>query len=199
MMWLRFEVWLSVMILVIRTGSGRMQSRLRPEALSHHQPILFETHRAPLTFTKLSISPPSHHTLDLRIGLKTPLDDQIEDLLLKISDPLHSSYRQHLTHQQSQALSKPTSLSLLAVEDWLSDHGFGDQETRWSSSKDWVTVLNVPLQKVEEMLKTRYSVYQHLDGEHVIRTESFSLPGHLHQHIDVVQVSFYLQLHINKM
>ncbi|KAG0144523.1 hypothetical protein CROQUDRAFT_659838 [Cronartium quercuum f. sp. fusiforme G11] len=48
--------------------------------------------------------------------------------------------------------------------------------------------------KTEEMLKTSCAICRHLDGDYLIRTERFSLPDYLHQHIDVVQPTTMIKL-----
>ncbi|KAG0144533.1 hypothetical protein CROQUDRAFT_659859 [Cronartium quercuum f. sp. fusiforme G11] len=151
------------------------------------QAVLFETHRAPSTFTRLPSPPPKDHRLDLRIGLKTQLADRIEELLGKISDPSHSFYGNYLTDVESDQLAQPDEDAIVAVNDWLLAHSFEEESLKWSRTKDWVTVVDVPLPTAERMLNTSYSIFQHQDGEHIIRTESFSLPKNLHRHIDVVQ------------
>lgn len=156
---------------------------------STRKSVIFESHRAPSTFTRLPLPVPKDHTLDLRIGLKTRLEDSIEELLGKISDPFHSSYGEYLTDTQSDQLIKPEEDAIDAVSEWLESHGFQDARLKWSRNKDWVTVVNVPVSKVEELLDTRYHIFKHQDGEHIVRTERFSLPHYLHRHIDVVQVS----------
>lgn len=45
----------------------------------------------------------------------------------------------------------------------------------------------MPIEAVEELLDTEYSVYEHEDGTRAVRTLSWSLPRHLHSHIDAVQ------------
>ncbi|EGG01224.1 tripeptidyl peptidase [Melampsora larici-populina 98AG31] len=153
----------------------------------HQRQVLFETHRAPSTFTKLSARPPQDHKIDLRFALKTRLEGAIDELLGRISDPSHSSYLDYLTDDQSNKLSKPDDDAIATVSDWLRSHEIQRHRIQWSKMKDWVTVTDVPLPQVEYMLDTSYSIFQHLDGDQIIRTESFSLPHNLHRHIDVVQ------------
>jgi tripeptidyl-peptidase I len=45
----------------------------------------------------------------------------------------------------------------------------------------------VTLSKAEELLQTSYSKYRHQDGSEISRAPVWSLPVHLHEHIDVVQ------------
>ena len=43
------------------------------------------------------------------------------------------------------------------------------------------------MNKVERLLDTKYSIYEHLDGDRIIRAPKWSLPKHLHQHIETIQ------------
>lgn len=173
-----------VVFTCLSNASGIHSSR---DFYSTQNQVLFEKHRAPSTFTKISSRPSQDHKIDLRIALKTQSEGTIDELLARISDPLHPSYLDYLTDAQSNQLNKPDNEAIAAVSDWLRSHGFRKDRVRWSMMKDWVTVTNVPLPKVEYMLDTSYSIFQHLDGDQIIRTESFSLPHHLHRHIDIVQ------------
>lgn len=56
----------------------------------------------------------------------------------------------------------------------------------YNTAKDWITV-NLPLEFVEKLLDTEYHNYKHEDGSIVSRTTHWSLPRHLHSHIDVIQ------------
>jgi tripeptidyl-peptidase-1 len=47
--------------------------------------------------------------------------------------------------------------------------------------------VHLPIAKVEELLDTEYHNYKHKDGSVVARTTSWSLPRHLHRHIDAIQ------------
>ena len=43
------------------------------------------------------------------------------------------------------------------------------------------------MESAERLLDTEYSVYQHEDGSHMVRTSQWSLPVHLHELIDTIQ------------
>lgn len=43
------------------------------------------------------------------------------------------------------------------------------------------------MERVESLLDAEYSVYQHEDGSETVRTPEWSLPRHLHEHIDTIQ------------
>ncbi len=81
-------------------------------------------------------------------------------------------------------LVKPKDESLNLVHEWLAAHGIAP--SHYSPAKDWIKV-SVPVEIAERLLDTEYHTYEHADGGRVIRTPKWSLPIHLHEHIDTVQ------------
>lgn len=81
---------------------------------------------------------------------------------------------------------RPADETLELVEEWLSENGIDSLEMNYSPAKDFITIT-LPVEHVEQLLDTEYSIYQHEDGAYVVRTPSWSLPHHLHEHIDTVQ------------
>ncbi|KAJ7893410.1 tripeptidyl peptidase A [Mycena olivaceomarginata] len=119
--------------------------------------------------------------LNLRFGLAQPGFSRLESLLQNISDPSHPDYGNHLSKEQVHALSKPSSDALELVEGWLVTHNASS--VKWSASKDTVTVV-LPVFSAEEMLSTRFGVFEHLkSGTRVVRTLSYSLPQDLVPHV----------------
>lgn len=50
--------------------------------------------------------------------------------------------------------------------------------------------IRVPISVAEEMLQAEYGIYT--DGQsHIVRTEAYSLPEMLHEHIDLVSPTIY--------
>jgi tripeptidyl-peptidase-1 len=145
-----------------------------------------EAHHPPVGWRRLEdVAVPGDHVLDLSIGLKQANFAKLEEHLSKSSDPSHSQYGAHLTAEEVNTLVAPAEETLGAVHEWLSAHGI-HSINRYSAAKDWITI-RLPLHKVEELLDTRYSVYEHADGDRVVRTPEWSLPRYLHEHIEVVQ------------
>ena len=103
-----------------------------------------------------------------------------------VSDPFHPRYGQHLSTDEVNALVKPTDNALAQVHDWLKKHAIPANYLVHSPAKDFIRVT-LPVSAVESMLDTKYSVYQHEDGSTVVRTLEWSLPQHLHEHIDSIQ------------
>jgi tripeptidyl-peptidase-1 len=81
-------------------------------------------------------------------------------------------------------LVKPSSDTLSLVKDWLAEHDI--REWSASSSSNWI---NVPLsiKQIERLLDTEYHIFEHEDGSRLVRTDSWSLPAHLHDHISTIQ------------
>jgi len=81
---------------------------------------------------------------------------------------------------------KPANDSTTMVHDWLFDHGIDASQLEYSPAKDRIK-LALPLRVVERMLDSQYSVYKHEDGHKLVRMQKWSIPRHLHTHIDVIQ------------
>ena len=85
-----------------------------------------------------------------------------------------------------EELVKPKDETLDLVHAWLQEHGIGRDRISYSTAGDWMSVA-IPVKKVESLLQTKYSVYMHEDGTYLVRTPEWSLPEHLHEHIDTIQ------------
>ena len=77
----------------------------------------------------------------------------------------------------------PESVDL--VVEWLRGVGVNESELEFTASKDWISVT-LPIQTIENLLHTEYHVFQ---DEHisVVRAPEWSLPEHLHGHVDCIQ------------
>ena len=85
-------------------------------------------------------------------------------------------------------LVKPCDDSLSQVHDWLQDNGIDTAKLSYTPAKDWINV-NLPVSAIESLLDTKYSVFKHEDGTQLVRAPSWSLPTHLHKHIDTIQLT----------
>lgn len=148
--------------------------------------------------------PPSNHMLDLHIGLKVwtqqfsvcklfliPLPIQQSNIdavighLYEVSDPAHPRYGQHLSKEEVDELVAPTTETATAVNEWLQSHGINSSHCHTSTAGDWLRIT-LPISKVESMFNNRYHIFRHeKTGENVLRALNWSLPSHLHEHIDV--------------
>ncbi|KAK7470306.1 hypothetical protein VKT23_001737 [Stygiomarasmius scandens] len=140
----------------------------------------------PRGWTRRSVAP-SNHNIELKIGLSQPNFPLLEKHLYEVSDPFHERYGQHLSKEEVEALVAPHDESLALVDEWLASHGIREEDFTRSPARDWVTI-KVPVRLAEKMLDTTYHIWIHeSSGDSVVRTTSYSLPEHLHEHVDVIQ------------
>ncbi|KAF9450674.1 subtilisin-like protein [Macrolepiota fuliginosa MF-IS2] len=140
----------------------------------------------PHGWQKISTAP-ADHIIHLRIGLPQSNFKELERHLYEVSDPFHSRYGQHLSKAEVDALVAPPKQSHNLVDEWLTSFGLGEEDLVRSSAQDWVTV-KIPISVAEKMLNTKYHIWKY-DGtdDHLIRTTDYSLPDHLHGHIELIQ------------
>lgn len=89
-----------------------------------------------------------------------------------------------MTAEEISSIVTPSDESRDLIMEWLREHDITNAVH--SPSKDWIHVV-LPIEKAEKLLDTTYSTYRHSDGSVLDRTPEWSLPFHLHEHIDVVQ------------
>ncbi|KUJ07644.1 tripeptidyl-peptidase 1 precursor [Mollisia scopiformis] len=142
-----------------------------------------ETHFVPQKWSKIGKAADDFR-IHLNIGLTQGNFHELERHLYEVSDPDHDRYGKHLSYEEVNDLIKPSEKSSSLVEDWLRDNGI--ENLSYSSAKDWVSV-SLPISTVESLLDTEYHVYEHEDGGQLVRTSEWSLPTHLHSHIDSIQ------------
>ncbi|CAJ2509324.1 Uu.00g143500.m01.CDS01 [Anthostomella pinea] len=142
-----------------------------------------ERHVVPQAWTESGAADKSQ-LLNLQIGLKQQNEGVVEQHLVEISDPNHQRYGNHLSASEVHDLVTPSDETVDAVRSWLHEHGISNHGL--SPAKDWISVV-VPIEKAEELLHTKYSTFVHKDGSTLNRAPEWSLPAHLHEHIDVVQ------------
>lgn len=107
-------------------------------------------------------------------------------LFIQVSNPSHERYGKHLSDTDVNSLIAPKDDTLELVHSWLQENDIEPESLSYSSAKDWI-IVSLPVSRIEKLLNTEYSVYRHEDGTEVIRTPQWSLPKHLHQHIDTIQ------------
>lgn len=184
---MQLSLWVTLIVVLLGADEAKL-NQIETYQYEAEPSVLFETHRPPPSFSKLEQSPSNDHTITLQIALKNArLEQTIDDLLDRMSDHFHPRFRPHLDDVEVAKLSQPEDETIQTVSAWLKGHGFKSSEMKWTPHQDWIRLEKVPLKKVEHMLDTTYSVYQHQDGEHIIRTDHYSLPKHLHRHIDLIQ------------
>ncbi|KAF2136827.1 uncharacterized protein K452DRAFT_362269 [Aplosporella prunicola CBS 121167] len=144
-----------------------------------------DSHNVPRSWSRLS-SAPGDHMINLQIGLKQGQFDELERHLYEVSDPAHDRYGNHLSIDEVNDLIKPEDETLNLVHEWLEDMGIERANLDYSPAKDWIKV-SLSVSDVERLLDTEYSVYEHENGGQVVRTPKWSLPVHLHEHVETIQ------------
>ncbi|TAQ87514.1 hypothetical protein B7494_g4153 [Chlorociboria aeruginascens] len=142
-----------------------------------------ETHRAPRRWVQLGRAP-REKMLNLHIGVKQAQFGELERHLYEVSDPDHSRYGQHLSHEEVNELIKPTDETLELVHEWLLINGV--ETLSYSPAKDWINI-HIDVESAERLLDAEYYTFQHEDGTELIRAPKWSLPKHLHEHVDAIQ------------
>ncbi len=168
-----------------------------------------EAHHVPRGWSQVGDAP-AWHMIRLQIGLKQSQFSELERQLFEgtnfarrcpqlrdtklsrltlvsvVSDPMHFRYGQHLTRDEVNQLVKPTSETIDEVHQWLSDNDISYGHLHHSPAKDWIS-FTLPVKSAERLLDTKFSVFKHEDGSHLVRTQQWSLPSHLHSHVQTIQ------------
>lgn len=72
-----------------------------------------------------------------------------------------------------------------AAENWLQEHGIF--QFNYTPGSDWIKA-SVPVRQAETLLHSKFYQFVHDDdGNTLVRTLEWSIPGHLRDHIDVIQ------------
>ncbi|WPH01630.1 subtilisin-like protein [Acrodontium crateriforme] len=129
---------------------------------------------------------PSSRKHLLRIAMNNPHHDKFERSLLEISTPDHPRYGQYLTREELKEMLRPLPEATAAVMDWLFDAGV---EPDAINDKGECINVDIPMITAERLLATKFNVYsnKYQDSETIVRTLEYSIPEHLHQHIDMIQ------------
>ncbi|GAP89437.2 putative tripeptidyl-peptidase 1 precursor [Rosellinia necatrix] len=142
-----------------------------------------DTHNVPRGWAK-GARAPAGQVMQIQIGLKQGNFAELEKQLYEVSDPANPKYGQHLSADEVKDLVKPSKETEDLVLEWLGDYGIVPES--YSAAKDWITV-SLPISDIERLLDTEYHIFEHKDGAKVARAPSWSLPRHLHGHIDTIQ------------
>lgn len=108
--------------------------------------------------------------LPMRIALAQRNVNVIEKLLMDVSHPQSPKYGRHMTSAQIIDMFAPRQGTVSAVIKWLNDFGINITHIRNSTSKGWLS-FNLTVAEAEELLKAKYYVYEHQDGQQHYATE----------------------------
>jgi len=132
--------------------------------------------------TTMRVTPESNFRL--KIHLKQTNVEAFEQKLVDMSTPNHPDYGKHMSNREIKDMMMPTDVSVLEVTSWLQTAGFASRMTR---NEDWIFV-DATVAEAESLLSTKYQVYQHEGSQSTtVRTTEYSLPAHLHDHVQMIQ------------
>ncbi len=132
-------------------------------------------------------------TIALKIALVQSNLHNLESYLLDIADPASPNYGKHWTREGVIEAFRPSSYSVKTVHDWLvDDHSVEAGRIRLGQDGGALH-LDVTVAEAEDILAAEYYVFRHSDGtEQVGVYESYRLPEHVSQHIDLIWPTLHL-------
>ncbi|KAI5480340.1 hypothetical protein MNV49_000915 [Pseudohyphozyma bogoriensis] len=138
----------------------------------------------PRSWKRSSVPINKSHKIPLRIGLTQQNMHRVEDVLMDVSDPSSVNYGKHWTPDQVAEYFAPEQDSIDSVFRWLAEEGISEN-VRLSKSKGWV-MADVSVEEAERLLKAKYHQYQHSSGFSRYACDSYTVPGHVRQHVELI-------------
>ncbi|KAH9902554.1 subtilisin-like protein [Cubamyces lactineus] len=141
----------------------------------------------------------SDFILPLRIALAQSNLESLESFLLDVSDPSSPNYGDHWHPAKVATTFRPSSESVDAVRDWLSESGIDAERVKLNPGASWL-VANVTVAEAEELLGTEYYVYEHADSGHVqVRCDkAYHLPEHVSKHVDLITPTIHFDKQVRR-
>ncbi|KAI9509938.1 subtilisin-like protein [Russula earlei] len=133
-----------------------------------------------------------YKVLPLRIGLAQQNLEQLEELLMAISSPDSPSFGQHWSPERVADHFAPSENTISTVTEWLTTEGFRGDRIRVSPSKGWIDV-NATVSEIEALLSAEYHVFTHPSGHEQISCESYSLPDHIREHVELIKPTVHFK------
>ncbi|KAF7373906.1 Subtilisin-like protein [Mycena sanguinolenta] len=126
--------------------------------------------------------------IPLKFSLSQSNVDKLETFLLDIADPRSSNYGRHWSHEQVRKTFRPSTETVEAVHEWLSqDAGIDTNKIRLSPNGE-ILQLDVTISEAERLLQAEFYVYNS-DEDGSVRLgcyDGYTLPDHVSKHVDFV-------------
>lgn len=130
--------------------------------------------------------------LELIIAVKQTNGDELERVLLDVSDPDSPNYGNHLTADEVDRLVAPKSTDILAVLGWLHRNGVDMDEIEATGNSDFLTIPTT-VAVAERLLQAEYYTFTHKIASkfNVLRIGdgSYTLPADVASAVDFVSPS----------
>lgn len=130
---------------------------------------------------------PKDGTISMTFAVKQQNLELLTETLLKVSDPRHKRYGQHLSKEQVDTMVAPTAAAMSSVKQFALSHA-GVSHCEESSSGDMIR-CTVTVNAAEELLQVQMYNYVHpkMPNTTVIRAANhYSLPASVSKHLDFV-------------
>ncbi|KXX79833.1 Tripeptidyl-peptidase sed1 [Madurella mycetomatis] len=125
-------------------------------------------------------------TLPMRIGLRQSNVDAGHDLLMDISNPRSPNYGKYLSRDQVIDFFAPENRSVDVVKRWLISAGIRETRLSQSENKQWIQ-FDSPAREAEELLRTKYHVFEHIEtGVRNVACSEYHVPHNVSHHIDYI-------------
>ncbi|KAK4497871.1 hypothetical protein PRZ48_010526 [Zasmidium cellare] len=121
-----------------------------------------------------------HEMITLRAYIRHSHRDYLQ-IAEDVSDPESPRYGQHLSAEELVLALPDASTSAHYITSWLDRNDIQGYEI----SSDHVQ-FETTVGKADELFSTKFASYQYLDEEPVMRTQNYSLPVQLEEHVDFV-------------
>ena len=129
---------------------------------------------------------PGGELVHFRVAVHQSGIQELEDVVLAVSDAASARYGQHLSLDEVQQLLAPPPESLKTVRSWLREGGV--RQMQESSNGDFIEAL-LPAAKIESLLQTtlyRYYCRKANANATIVRPTLPTLPAHVRKAIDFV-------------
>ncbi|TFK88148.1 family S53 protease [Polyporus arcularius HHB13444] len=138
----------------------------------------------PAGYAPHDTAPQPDQELRLTIAVPQVNESGLYVALLDVSDPASKNYGLHLSAAELGQYTAPRPESLQVVTQWL--HASGIAFTPATHSGDMLQI-RLPLERANTLLDANFTTYIHEPtNTTTIRTLSYALPAHLHEHITLI-------------
>lgn len=120
--------------------------------------------------------------ISLRISLQNQNIESFYQKVLEISTPSHENYGKHMEQHEIRNMLRPRDDSSDEIQDWLESRNI-------MNSKDgghWIS-FQTTVENANRLLDTKFAWYRSEDGEEILRTMGYSLPGFVASHVNFIQ------------
>merc|ERR1719450_499661 len=126
--------------------------------------------------------------LKLTFALKQRNIDQLENLLLEVSDPDSRKYGQYISVGQITRMISPSQKSIETIKSWLVDNGVSEDNCDLTANRDFL-ICEVPCYIAERLLHgTIFSYFKHdkLKKLYIRSDALYHVPSYISEHVDFI-------------